>query len=433
MLEENKFDPSGQEPKEIVSWYAPAEDAQEVVDVYVQSCPLPARLQPQPVKKKKGKRRNVRIFAICFVALLGIVIGSSLIFGAFSSNKTANPAGDGDTDPSSIIHITPDDSGTTINRIDGDPAVRLMCTVGHTGAELTASEVYAKVNPAVVTVLAMQDDQKASMGTGVIFTADGYVITNAHVVSGGKSCTIVLDTGAIYDASLVGMDSAQDVAVLKMNGAQDLPTAEFGNSDEVMVGETVYAIGNPLGLNLRATLTNGLISAIDRKITVDGNQMSFLQTNAALNNGNSGGPLINAYGQVIGINTMKMNSSSAPVEGLGFALPISEISFVVNDLIADGTFHGTPLLGVTVVTELDADGTTTHLMVYSVSAGFGGAQAGLREGDEIIAADGAEVHDNLGLLSARRNHSAGDIMRLTVLRGGETLEFAVPLTADTGS
>jgi serine protease Do len=426
-LETNQNEQLSQEPQEIVSCYMGEQPCREVVSSYVQERPLPRRIVPPPARPPKRKKHNVWIFLICLVGLFAIVLGAGLLTGVFSSSpQEQNPAGDDSTDPSSIIHITPDESNTTIPRTDGDASVRLICTVGHSGEELTASEVFAKVNPAVVTVLASQDGNNASMGTGIIFTADGYVVTNAHVVSGGKTCTVVLDTGAVYEALLVGMDSAQDIAVLKMSDAQDLPTAEFGNSDETVVGETVYAIGNPLALNLRATLTNGLISAINRQVTVDGNSMKFLQTNAALNNGNSGGPLINAYGQVIGINTMKMNSSAATVEGLGFALPISEVSFVVNDLIAFGSFHGTPLLGVTVMTAISDDG-STRLFVQDVSAGFGGAKAGLQAGDEIIAADGTPVSDNLGLLAARRNHTVGDTLYLTVVRQGQQMDFAVPL------
>ena len=151
----------------------------------------------------------------------------------------------------------------------------------------------------------------ASVGTGVILTEDGYIITNAHVIAGGTSCYVALADGSIFDAALVGYDAEQDLAVIKAQdtdgrAAQGLPAAEFGDSDALSVGDPVYAIGNPLGVELRGTLTDGIVSAINRDVDVDGVTMTLIQTNAALNNGNSGGPLINRYGQVIGINVMKM-------------------------------------------------------------------------------------------------------------------------------
>ena len=186
-------------------------------------------------------------------------------------------------------------------------------------------------------------EQQAGGATGIIMTSDGYIITNAHVISGGKSCWVALDTGVTYEVNLVGFDEEEDLAVLKADPQNPLPAAEFGNSDLVQVGDTAYAIGNPLGVELRGTMTNGIISAVNRAVEVDGKTMTLLQTSAALNNGNSGGPLINEYGQVIGINTLKMSttdSTEATVEGLGFALPISSVSFVVNDLIANGHYRG---------------------------------------------------------------------------------------------
>ena len=153
---------------------------------------------------------------------------------------------------------------------------------------------------------------------------------------------VALADGSIFDAALVGYDAEQDLAVIKAQdtdgrAAQGLPAAEFGDSDALSVGDPVYAIGNPLGVELRGTLTDGIVSAINRDVAVDGVTMTLIQTNAALNNGNSGGPLINVYGQVVGINTMKMGSSSTTsVEGLGFAIPISSTAYMINDLIAHG-------------------------------------------------------------------------------------------------
>ena len=287
------------------------------------------------------------------------------------------------------------------------------------------------MNPSVVTVVSEQSEG-ASIGTGVIMTSDGYIITNAHVISGGKSCWVALDTGVTYEVNLVGFDEEEDLAVLKADPQNPLPAAEFGNSDLVQVGDTAYAIGNPLGVELRGTMTNGIISAVNRAVEVDGKTMTLLQTSAALNNGNSGGPLINEYGQVIGINTLKMSttdSTEATVEGLGFALPISSVSFVVNDLIATGRFRGIPTLGVTVTNSSDNGG---QVVVYTVEDGYGAAEAGIQPGDVLLKADGQPLHQINDLMAVRRTHLVDDTMTLTVLRDGRVFDVEVPLYANKG-
>ena len=321
---------------------------------------------------------------------------------------------------------------TTIPRISGEEGVKLSCQ-DPSGEELTIQQVYAKVNPSVVAVVAEQSDGSAAVGTGVIMTESGYIITNAHVISGGKSCWVALDTGVTYDARLVGYDEDEDLAVLRAIADNPLPAAEFGNSDLLTVGDPVYAIGNPLGVELRGTLTNGIVSAINREVEMQGRTMTMIQTNAALNNGNSGGPLINSYGQVIGINTMKMSNSSlseeeATVEGLGFALPISSVSFVVNDLIAHGEFLGTPTIGITVRT-IEKSGGGTQVEVYTVDDALGAAEAGVQPGDIILEADGQPVSVTSDLLTVRRSHSVGDTIRLTIQRDGQTLTVDVVLYA----
>ena len=244
---------------------------------------------------------------------------------------------------------------------------------------------------------------------------------------------LLSSTGVTYDARLVGYDEDEDLAVLRAIADNPLPAAEFGNSDLLTVGDPVYAIGNPLGVELRGTLTNGIVSAINREVEMQGRTMTMIQTNAALNNGNSGGPLINSYGQVIGINTMKMSNSSlseeeATVEGLGFALPISSVSFVVNDLIAHGEFLGTPTIGITVRT-IEKSGGGTQVEVYTVDDALGAAEAGVQPGDIILEADGQPVSVTSDLLTVRRSHSVGDTIRLTIQRDGQSLTVDVVLYA----
>lgn len=423
------------EPQEVVGWYTPRQ-GNEVVDYYVHRQPLPECVRPAPPQQtvpQKKKRRGLWIFLGVMGALAVVLILAALLGGGTNGPvyDGDSSAGDGSDDASSITDIYADHH-TTIPKVDGyDPTLR-MAVLDTFGDELTATEVFARVNPAVVMVVADQGDDSASVGTGVIMTADGYVVTNAHVISGGASCWVALDTGDTYDALLVGYDADEDIAVLKLVDAEDLPVAEFGNSDLTMVGEQVYAIGNPLGIELRCTLTDGIISAVDRDVQLDGRTLNVIQTTAALNNGNSGGPLISRFGLVIGINTLKMSTTDdteATVEGLGFALPISSVSFVVNDIIATGSYRGAPSLGITVTT-LEKEGGGTQVQVVEVSGGSGAADAGIQAGDVILAADGQPISVTSDLLTVRRSHVIGDTVTLTILRDGQQFDVEVVLRSN---
>lgn len=417
------------EPQEVVSWYVRPE-GQEVVDCYVQPRPLPSSAAPQtPREPEKRSRKGLWSFLIAAGVLVLAVVAATVV--ASLRGGGAVPPVDGGTgdggDASSIVNISGAEK-TTIPRIQGEAGVSLVCTAP-AGEKLSIQDMYEKVNPSTVLVVADKGEQ-ASIGTGVIMTEDGYIITNAHVISGGKDCWIALDTGYTYDAKLVGYSKERELAVLKAVDAADLPAASFGDSDLCRVGDTVYAIGNPLGVELRGTLTDGIISAINRDVQVDGRVMTLLQTTAALNNGNSGGPLINEYGQVVGINTLKMSGNGsemeATVEGLGFAVPISDACFVVNDIIANGRFRGVPVLGVMVIESTDNGG---QVSVYTVSEGGGAEEAGLLPGDVLLRADGQTLHSIHDLMAVRRTHLVGDTMTLTVLRDGQTFDADVPLYA----
>ena len=418
------------EPQEVVDWYIPRQGS-EVVDYYVHHQPLPECVRPAPSQQavpQKKKRRGLWIF-LGIMALVAVVLILAALLSPEDDPYDPDDSGDGDSG-ASIVDIFRDER-TTIPRVDSyDPTLKLTVTTEH-GEELTAQEVYAKVNPATVLVVADQGDDSASVGTGIILTADGYVITNAHVISGGSSCWVALDTGRDYDAQLVGYDTDEDIAVLKLVDAYNLPTAEFGNSDDAVVGDHVYAIGNPLGIELRCTLTDGIISAINRDVELEGGRtLTVLQTTAALNNGNSGGPLINRYGQVIGINTLKMSGTGDPeeatVEGLGFALPISSAAFVVNDILANGEFHGTPTIGISVVTMTDENGDHA-VVVQEVTAGYSAEEGGVQPGDVIAAVNGQPISTTADLLAIRREHVIGDTLTLTILRDGQTFDVDVVL------
>ena len=211
---------------------------------------------------------------------------------------------------------------------------------------MSLQDIYETCIPSVVSI-SCNYYGGSSTGTGVILSADGYIVTNAHVVQDAISVQVILSDGEILDAAIVGADKISDLAVLWVDH-EDLIPADLGDSNVLRVGDAVVAIGDPLGVALRGTMTDGIISGINRDITVDGRTMTLIQTTAALNEGNSGGPLINCYGQVIGINTMKIGDSMsyAGVEGLGFAIPSTTVSEIVNQLIGQGYVSGRPDLGM---------------------------------------------------------------------------------------
>ena len=435
MLEERKDnltdDAPGAEPEEIVSWYTPKEKEPEVVCTYEQPNPIPWRAQhfdvfddedAEPPRKKSHK--GLWIFLACVAVLIAVIVAAAL----WPSGSKHHRPGKNDN-PSSIVST--DEVETSISRVKGDASVRLPITDASLEI-LPPQEIYEKVNPSTVTVVA-EGEEGASVGTGVIMTSDGYIVTNAHVISGGRSCWIALSSGVTYDAKLVGFDEPQDMAVLKVEPKEDLPAAEFGDSLTARVGDTVYAIGNPLGLELRGTMTDGMLSAVGRAMTMNGGTASMLQTTAPLNSGNSGGPLINAAGQVIGINTLKMGNSDhendATVEGLGFALPTSDMKPVIDDLIAHGKFRGMPMLGVTVLTVTIED-VGNRVMVQTVAPGGGAEEAGVQANDFILFCDGEAVDHIDDLLTVRRDHRVGDTVTLTILRGSETFDVEVELRSD---
>ena len=416
-------------PQEVVLRYeAPVTP---IVERYVQPTPLPGRKNapPSPPRRRKG----LKIFLFC---MLGLIVLSGAItalwYGGVFDRYTSYDDGRFEHRGEPNYYDNSDDHGeTTIKRLPNTDKVKLRYSETH-GKELSIQEIYQKVNPSTVTVLTGMSDGSAMVGTGVIFTEDGYILTNAHVIAGGSECYVVLDTGENHRARLLGLDEEKDLAVIKIDAA-GLPAAEFGDSDALTVGDPVYAIGNPLGVELRGTLTDGIVSAINRDVYVDGVTMTLIQTNAALNNGNSGGPLINVYGQVVGINTMKMGSSSTTsVEGLGFAIPIASTAYMINDLIAYGEIHGEVMIGVSVQTvPVTLDSGETALLIMDVTPGGPGDEAGLREGDLLLKADGETLTKSADLLRIRRRHDAGETLTLTYERNGKRSTVDVILREST--
>ena len=297
---------------------------------------------------------------------------------------------------------------------------------------LSLQEIYEKVFPSVASISCVLDNGTSS-GTGIVMSADGYVITNYHVVDGARQIYVLLGENDRYAATLVGSDETTDLAVLNVEAA-DLTPAEFGDSSVLRVGDMVVAIGDPLGTELRGTMTDGIVSAINRDLNLSGRQMTLIQTNAALNSGNSGGPLINCYGQVIGINTMKMSSyssTSATVEGLGFAIPIAAAKPVIDELIAQGYVSGRPAIGIR-GQNLDLRAQFFYHMpsgvvVTEILEDSDAAQKGLETDDIIVGLNDVNISSLDDLVSAKNSLTAGDTVTLVIYRGGQYYKVEVVL------
>ena len=293
-------------------------------------------------------------------------------------------------------------------------------------------DVYEKVLPSVVSITC-HDGLTTSSGTGVIMDAGGYIITNAHVVEDAVSIRVLLTDGRELTARCVGADMLSDLAVLRVT-ASGLVPAVFGDSDKLRVGDEVVAIGDPLGVELRGTMTNGIISGINRDIKSGNRTLTLMQTTAALNTGNSGGPLVNCYGQVVGINTMKIGdyASEGGVEGLGFAIPITSVQTILEQLASKGYVAGRPDLG------LKGQEISTFYQFYyrmpagilitEVAEGSSAAQQGLRRGDILLTLDGVAV-TNLDILQEITYASTvGQELQATIYREGRE----IPLTLIMG-
>ncbi len=301
--------------------------------------------------------------------------------------------------------------------------------------ELSASEIYELACRQVVGISTTvsgynmfgQMTSNAVSGTGFILSEDGYILTNNHVVEGAKEVTVKLYDGSEYPAEIVGVEGRDsDVAVLKIE-ASGLTPVTLGDSGEMKVGENVYVVGNPLG-ELTYTMTSGIISALDREIATDRNTaVNMFQLDAAVNSGNSGGPVYDARGRVLGIVTAKYQSTG--IEGLGFAIPINDAVEIARELIDNGYVTGKAYFGIVVTTmsETDAQRYNYQAGVYvsSVTAGSCAEKAGMQQGDVILALDGKTVKDTTELASVKKDYKAGDSCEVTVWRSGETLTLTV--------
>lgn len=331
-------------------------------------------------------------------------------------------------------------SRTAIQQSSRQPvSVQVKNVDGQTKME--PAEVYASVVNSAVSIncsatstnIFGQQTQTASSGSGFIITEDGYVVTNYHVVSGASSVEVTLYNGDTYDATVIGGDSDYDVAVLKIN-ASGLQPVTLGESADVNVGDTVLAIGNPLG-ELTFSMSQGIVSSCDRAINVDGTPFNMIQVDCSINPGNSGGPLVNLYGEVVGIVSAKYSTySSTTVEGLGFAIPISDVRSIITDIMENGAVTDKAYMAITAGTmneqmaaQFNID-VTEGVFVYSVVEGGAGDKAGLRLGDVITKMGDKTLTSRQDLSAAMKGYRAGDTVTLTVYRSGQYIE--VELTFD---
>lgn len=316
----------------------------------------------------------------------------------------------------------------------------------------TTPEIVDMVGPAVVGVInkttytnpyaglygaqggSSSQEVEQGSGSGVIISEDGYIVTNNHVIEGATEIGVILNTGDQYTAKLVGNDSKTDLAVLKID-ASGLTYAKLGSSSDLRVGDTAIAIGNPLGQEFAGTTTQGIISGLNRSVTIDNKTLNLIQTDAAINPGNSGGALVNAYGEVIGINTAKISSSQ--YEGLGFSIPIDDAKPIIEDLISNGYVTGRPVIGIAgrAVTEQDAKAYNLKVGVYVVSmtADSPAYMAGIKIGDIITECDGTKIETVDNLNEIKNKHKVGDTLTLKVYRQDKFVDIKLVLGEETPS
>lgn len=399
--------------------------------------PLEEHTSPESEKKKrKPGKASWRIGgAILLVVLL--IAASSLIFSG-SNQRTEAPyiSGDGMPDDwndylDNYYQVTESkDAEIKLPRAELAPDFKVTLSNEH-GKELSLQELYDQCSKSIVAIKGYQDGVDGYYwGSGIILSKDGLILTNTHVIENCDTASVTLFDNSSYDAALVGADSTSDIAVLKID-VSGLTPASFGDSAELAIGDKVAAIGNPLGETFRMTLTDGIISAIDRGISYNGHSMTLLQTNTAINEGNSGGALFNMYGQVIGVTNMKMMSSYSSIEGIGFAIPSSTIAAVADSLMQYGEVRGRTAIGITV--GAIPENVTSHydlptgLYVSAVEEKSDAAAKGIQQGDIITAVNGSPASATSDILTVKNTLSVGDTITFTIWRDGETFDVDVTL------
>ena len=387
---------------------------------------------PEAPQKPKKNRTGAKVTALILSCAL---VGGAMGFGgsALQNHLAAKNADTEEAQQASVVYEgSRETSVINIAQID-------------TSKEMTPAEVYAQnvnstvgIRTSITTNYWGYQTQAAAAGSGFILSADGYILTNYHVVEDSNSITVSLYDGTEYDATLVGCDESNDIAVLKID-AEGLTPVVLGDSDNLNVGDQVVAIGNPLG-ELTFSLTTGVVSALNREVTLSSNvTMNLIQTDCAINSGNSGGALFNLYGEVIGITNAKYSSSSssseASIDNIGFAIPLNHVKNIVKSIIETGSITK-PYIGVTVCSvssEAQGYGLPTGAAVRSVEADSPAAKAGLEENDIITEVDGTAINSSTELVNYVGEKTPGDELTFKVYRQGEELELTVTIGEKTQS
>lgn len=383
--------------------------------------------------KKKSKKLLTGLIAVLCVLAIGVTsaVGYTMISGngiGISTSRSDNSK----KEPNTSDNGSKSDSAVSTRDTENLPTITQLATPSDA---LSIPEIVEKVSGSVVGISASSSSQIAT-GTGVIMSEDGYIITNAHVVSGATELSVVFtdDDKNSIKAELIGLDSQTDLAVIKIDKT-GLTPAEFGKSSELQVGEVAIAIGNPLGFQLAGSVTAGIISATDRTLTIEDQEMNLIQTDASINSGNSGGALVNAYGQVIGITSAKVSSTYG--EGLGFAIPIDNATPIINDLMEYGYVKGRPVLGLSgeTITELYSGyyGVPQGFIVRSVEEGSAADKAGIQVGDIIIGINDTTITSITEFNNIKSKCKAGDKITITLYRNGSKKNVEATLDEDTST
>lgn len=374
------------------------------------------------VPKKRGMAKRIVALALC---------GAVLLTGAFGVGWHFSRGGAKDNNTQISVSERPKADVSTV-KVTG-------------GEKLSFAEIYAANVDSCVSINVSstsynffgQAVQSASSGSGFIITDDGYIVTNYHVISGGTSVSVTLNNGMTYQAQVIGGEEDYDIAVLKIDsGETKLKSVVLGQSANLLVGEDIVAIGNPLG-ELTFSLSEGIVSCLNREINVDGTPFNMIQISAAVNSGNSGGPLFNTYGEVVGIVSAKYSSSSsgASVEGLGFAIPIDDVLYMIRDIMENGQVTTRPYLGIMAAydSQSERSGVRSGVYIESVVEGGPAEQAGLRAGDVITMIGTTTISDRSDISSLSKDYRAGDTVTVTYVRSGEvhttTLTFGSTVDA----
>ena len=364
-------------------------------------------------------RHSGRIGFLIALALIVSLTALAVLFNGGLAPRSADPVPSG-SDPGYSSWEQEEDLSAppSIPQAETGTGVILSITPP-SGEALTYTQVYEKAAPSIAALTAYSAGM-VSTGTGIVLTADGYIVTNAHIIAGAEQVNVTLSDDSLWSAQLVGYEPLEDLAVLKID-ASGLTPAQFGDDTLLRSGDPVSAIGNPMGY--RSTITPGIVSALDQPVSVEGTTMYLLQTSAAINYGSSGGALLNDRGQVVGVTTIKIVADDGSAEGLGFAIPTTRVKQVVDRLIA-GAPVTRPSLGIIV---RRGQGENGGLVVEEVDPDSDCHRQGIQPQDIIVAANGQQVQTFADLERIKRTLDVGDSLLLEVLRGGEHLEFTVTL------